>query len=119
LRRSVAPDTTRKTILKLKDDTGIPWESKQKAPLFLNKPSNFKSTVIYDPDKDEYILYEKIGALDYRTPVHMSPDEFRKYEYARAMRDYWESRISGNQAGYRSNLIPQIEIGGAAFDKIF
>ena len=119
LRRSVAPDTTRKSILKLNDDTGIPWESKQKAPLFLNKPSNFKSTVIYDPDKDEYILYEKIGALDYRTPVHMSPDEFRKYEYARAMREYWESRISGNQAGYRSNLIPQIEIGGAAFDKIF
>ena len=49
----------------------------------------------------------------------MSPEEFRKYEYSRAMREYWESRVSGNQAGYRSNLIPQIEIGGAAFDKIF
>jgi cell surface protein SprA len=35
------------------------------------------------------------------------------------MRDYWQSRISGNEAGYRSNLIPEIEIGGAAFDKIF
>ena len=49
----------------------------------------------------------------------MSPEEFRKYEYSRAMREYWESRISGTQAGFRSNLIPQIEIGGAAFDKIF
>ena len=112
-------DTSRKSILKLKDDSGIPWESQQKAPLFLNKPSNYKSTVTYNPDKNEYILYEKIGALDYRPPVHMNPDEFRKYEYARAMREYWDSRISGTQAGYKSNLIPQIEIGGAAFDKIF
>jgi cell surface protein SprA len=49
----------------------------------------------------------------------MSPDEFRRYEYTRAMRDYWQSRITGQEEGFRSNLIPQIEIGGAAFDKIF
>jgi cell surface protein SprA len=112
-------DTSRKSFLKLKDDSGIPWESKQKSPLFLDKPSNFKSTVIYDPDKDEYILFEKIGAIDYRPPVHMSPEEFRKFEYTRAMRDYWESRISGKELGYRSNLIPQIQVGGETFDKIF
>ena len=49
----------------------------------------------------------------------MSPEEFRKYEYTRAMQDYWESRISGEELGYRSNLIPQIEVGGETFDKIF
>jgi len=49
----------------------------------------------------------------------MSPEEFRKYEYTRAMRDYWESRISGKESGFRSTLIPQIDIGGAAFDKVF
>ena len=119
LPKSGTADTTRKSILKLKDDSGIPWENQQKAPLFLNKPSNFKATVIYNPDKDEYVLYEKIGALDYRPPVHMTPVEFRKYEYAKAMRDYWQSRISGTEAGFKSNLIPQIEVGGAAFDKIF
>jgi cell surface protein SprA len=119
LQKTSSSDTTRKSILKLKDDTGIPWESKQKAPLFLDKPSNYKSTVVYNPDKNEYIIYEKIGTLDYRPPMHMNPEEFRKYEYSRAMREYWDSRISGTQAGYRSSLIPQIEIGGAAFDKIF
>ena len=31
--------------------------------------------------KNEYILYQKVGPFDYRTPVHMSPEEFRKYEY--------------------------------------
>jgi cell surface protein SprA len=119
LQSSGPADTTRKSILKLNDVSGIPWESKQKAPLFLDNPSNIKSSVIYNPDKNEYVLYQKIGVLDYRTPVHMSPEEFRKYEYTRAMRDYWQSRISGKETGFRSNLIPQIEIGGAAFDKIF
>ena len=49
----------------------------------------------------------------------MSPEEFWKYEYTRAMRDYWQSRIAGDETGFRSNLIPQIEIKSAAFDKIF
>ena len=119
VQQSRCTDTTRKSILKLKDVSGIPWESKQKSPLFLDNPSNIKSTVIYDPEKNEYIIYQKVGSFDYRTPVHMSPEEFRKYEYTRAMRDYWQSRISGDESGFRSTLIPQIEIGGAAFDKIF
>jgi cell surface protein SprA len=119
LQVSGASDTTRKSILKLTDNSGIPWELKKKAPLFLNNPSNIKSTIIYDPVKNEYIIYQKVGTFNYRTPVHMNPEEFRKYEYSEAMRSYWQSRISGDATGFRSTLIPQIEVGGAAFDKIF
>ena len=114
-----AQDTSRKSILKLNDVSGIPWETQNKAPLFLNMPSNIKSGVIYDPDKNEYIVYEKVGGFDYRPPVHMNPEEFRKYEFERSMREYWESRINGDETGYRSSLIPQIEVQGEAFDKIF
>ncbi|MBA4322604.1 MAG: cell surface protein SprA, partial [Odoribacter sp.] len=112
-------DTVRRSILKLKDISGIPWEPEQKAPLFLDNPSNIKYSVIYDAQKNEYIVYQKVGKFEYRTPVHMTPEEFRKYEFDRAMRDYWESRLSGDATGYKSSLIPQIEIGGEAFDKIF
>ncbi len=112
-------DTTPRSIIRLKEDSGIPWEPKQRSPLFLDNPSNLKSSVIYDSDKNEYVVYEKLGAFDYRTPVHMSPEEFRKYEFDRAMRDYWQSRLAGDETGYKSSLIPQIEVGGAAFDKIF
>jgi len=118
VRPSVA-DTTRKSPLKLKDVSGNPWEPSQKAPLFLDNPSNIKSTVVYDPVKNEYVIYQRVGTFDYRTPVHMSPEEFRKYQFNKEMRDYWQSRVSGAETGFRSNLIPQIEIGGAAFDKIF
>lgn len=117
--RQNTQDTSRRSVLKLNKDTGVPWETQESSPLFLNNPSNLKSSVIYDPVKNEYIIYEKIGEFDYRTPVHMSPDEFRKYEYTRAMREYWQSRISGQEAGFRSNLIPQIEVGGETFDRIF
>jgi len=112
-------DTVRKSPLKLKDISGNPWEPVQKAPLYLNNPSNITSTVIYNPEKNEYIIYQKVGAFDYRTPVHMSPEEFRKYQFNKEMRDYWQSRVSGEAGGFRSNLIPQIEIGGATFDKVF
>ena len=117
--KATAGDTVRKSPLKLKDVSGNPWESVQKAPLYLNNPSNITSTVIYVPEKNEYVIYQKVGAFDYRTPVHMSPGEFRKYQFNKEMRDYWQSRISGESAGFKSNLIPQIEIGGATFDKVF
>ncbi len=114
-----AADTIRKSPFKLKDVSGNPWEPVQKAPLYLNNPSNITSTVIYNPEKNEYVIYQKVGTFDYRTPVHMSPEEFRKYQFNKEMRDYWQSRISGEAGGFKSNLIPQIEIGGATFDKVF
>ena len=85
----------------------------------LDNPSNIKYSAIYDPEKNEYIIYQKVGPFDYRTPVHMSPEEFRKYEYRRAMNEYWQSRLTGKESSFRSTLIPQIEIGGETFDKIF
>ncbi len=112
-------DTARKSPLRLHDVSGIPWESAPKAPLFLDNPSNVKYSVIYDPVKNEYVIYQKVGTFDYRTPVHMTPEEFRKYQFNKEMRDYWQSRVTGQEPGYRSGLIPQIEIGGEAFDKIF
>jgi cell surface protein SprA len=112
-------DTTRKSPLKLDATPLSPWQTQRRSPLFLDNPSNVKRTAVYDPVKNEYIIYERVGTFDYRTPVHMSPEEFRKYEYNRAMREYWESRIRGSEPGFTSNLIPQIEIGGETFDRIF
>jgi hypothetical protein len=116
---TVRSDNTGKSILRLHDVPSNIFDAKQSSPLFLNNPSNIKSTVIYDAEKNEYIVYQKVGDLDYRTPVHMSPEEYRKYEFDKSMRDYWSSRIAGDENGYRSSLIPQIEFGGEAFDKIF
>lgn len=117
--QSVTSDTIPRPVLRLQDVSGIPWEQEQRSPLYLDNPSNIKSSVIYNPERNEYIIFQKVGEFDYRPPVYMSPEEFRKYEYERAMRAYWQSRIAGEDPGYRSQLIPQIEVGGEAFDRIF
>jgi hypothetical protein len=58
LQNSQQQDTSRKSILKLKDNSGIPWEPVQKSPLFLDNPSNIKSSVIYNAEKNEYVVYQ-------------------------------------------------------------
>lgn len=115
----VQQDTTQKSVLKIRDISGIPWEMTSRSPLFLDIPKNITSKAIYDPDKNEYIIYQKVGPFNYRTPVRMSPEEFKQYEFDRRMREYWNMRLSGNETGYRSSLFPQIEVGGETFDKIF
>jgi cell surface protein SprA len=112
-------DTTRKSPLKLDDVPSRPWENTSTSPFFLRMPSNYSRSAIYDPVRNEYVIYNRIGSIDSRIPLRLSPEEFRKYEYERAMRDYWQMRITGQEGAYRSSLIPQIEIGGETFDKVF
>ena len=107
------------TLLKLNADPDYPWQAKPSSPLFLNNPANITTRVDYDGRTNQYIIYQKIGALDYRRPVYMSADEYRKYEFEQAMREYWDANIRGEATGYRSSLIPQIEVGGETFDRIF
>ena len=56
---SASQDTAKKSVLKLQDVSGIPWESQKQSPLFLKNPSNIKEEVVYDPDKNEYVIYKK------------------------------------------------------------
>lgn len=107
------------TLLKLNVDPAFPWEAKRSSPLFLNNPSNISTKVEYDGRNNQYIIYQKIGGLDYRKPVYMNPDEYRRYEFEQAMREYWDASLRGDASGYRSSLIPQIEVGGETFDRIF
>ncbi len=107
------------SLLKLSADPALPWEAKRSSPLFLDNPSNITTKVEYDGRNNQYIIFQKIGTLDYRKPVFMNPDEYRKYEFEQAMREYWDASLRGDATGFRSSLIPQIEVGGETFDKIF
>src|SRR5690606_23058293 len=106
------PDTTVRSPLRLKDVSGNPYEESVRTPLFLSNPSNITTGAVYDPDKNEYMIFQKVGSFDYRNPVYMSPEEYRKYQFNKEMREYWEARVAGETSGFKSGLIPQIEIGG-------
>jgi len=114
-----AQSTPADTLLKLNADPAFIWEAKRSSPLFLNNPSNITTSVEYDGRNNQYIVYRKVGVLDYRRPVYMSPDEYRRYEFDQAMREYWDASLRGDATGFRSSLIPQIEVGGETFDRIF
>ncbi|MEZ5010287.1 MAG: cell surface protein SprA [Bacteroidales bacterium] len=102
-----------------RDYSGRPWEQETRSPLTLGNPSNITRQVVYDPDNNEYIIYEKVGSLDYRRPVHMTPEQYQKYRFDNMMREYWRAKLTGDESGVRQSLIPQIQVGGEAFDKVF
>ncbi len=114
-----AQTTPGDTLIRLRPDPARPWEQTKSSPLFLRNPSNITTRVEYDGRNNQYIIYQKAGSLDYRKPVTMSADEYRRWEFNQAMREYWDASLRGDAVGFRSSLIPQIEVGGETFDRIF
>ncbi|MFO7851228.1 MAG: cell surface protein SprA [Bacteroidota bacterium] len=117
--QDVGRDTTRNLRFPFDDRSGLPWEKQVISPLKMDMPSNFSSKVVYDPEKNEYIYYEKVGGLNIRQPIHMSPDEYYDFVFENSIREYWRYKFSGDESLARESLIPQIQFGGEAFDKLF
>ncbi|NJK84942.1 MAG: cell surface protein SprA [Bacteroidales bacterium] len=88
------------------------------SPLFLDDPSNVKSSVTFNPETNEYILSKKVGNLDYRPSSVMSFKEFREYEKEVAKRNYWVTRSKQNSGNEGNSPIGKIKMG-ETFDKVF
>ena len=102
------------------DYSGNPLLQQNQSGLYLNLPSNIQRRIEYDPKTNEYIIYEKVGkGFNYRLPYVMSQDEFRKWQYDQAIRQYWQQKASGNAGSFRKSLIPKLYVGGEAFDRVF
>lgn len=110
-----------KTELKypFRDKSAIPQLQQENSPLFLKDPSNISTKVVFDPERREYIIYQQAGNLEYRMPYRMSIEEYREYEMQQAMRQYWKAKISGKEEVFQESLIPKLQFGGQAFDKVF
>ena len=117
--QNVEADTTLNLRYPFSDRSGIPWEERLQSPMEPAMPSNFSSEVVYDPVNNEYIFYERLGRLNIRQPVHMSPEEYYDFVFENSIRNYWRYKFSGDESYARGSLIPQIQFGGEAFDKIF
>ncbi|MCW0482681.1 cell surface protein SprA [Gaoshiqia sediminis] len=87
--------------------------------LYLQKPSNIKTQVEYDPVTGTYILQEKIGDMDYRLPKTMSLQEYVRYDFQNSIRNYWRQRASQADLESQGTFIPRLTVGGEAFNRIF
>ncbi len=84
---------------------------------YLKLPSNIKSTVIYNPETQQYEFSENVGKFPFRPSSDVSLDEYRQYDLQNAIRDYWRQKATTKTAS--QGFKPKINVGGEAFDKIF
>ncbi|MHC1703700.1 MAG: cell surface protein SprA [Tenuifilaceae bacterium] len=112
------PDTV-KLPLPIKPDDYFASDRKQLSPLFLAPPSNIVVTVEYDPKTKQYIIYEKVGNYNIRSPRVMSEEEYRSYKFNNSMREYWKQKQSGQTFDAGSGILPRLQVGGETFDRIF
>ncbi|WP_299059341.1 cell surface protein SprA [uncultured Polaribacter sp.] len=81
--------------------------------------------IIYDKGLDQYVIIEKIGDYQTRTPVYLSPSEYAQYRLKRDMRQYFKDKVSatnpkkkGSQETQK-NLLPTYYINSKFFETIF
>ncbi len=119
------PDSTNvgdtiQLIYPFNDNSRDASQQTQQSPLFFKDPANIQEEVEYDPETNEYILKKKVGTFDYRPPYSMSLDEYLEFDLDRSINQYWKERAGASGANATGDgIIPQIYIGGEAFERIF
>ncbi|MBE0653622.1 MAG: cell surface protein SprA, partial [Bacteroidales bacterium] len=89
------------------------------SPLYGKDPSNVKRVVEYDPVTGTYQFSEKVGRSYYSFPAAMSKEDYFEYEMRRSREDYWKVKTAGENLQNESGFLPQLNIGGEGFDRIF
>ncbi len=106
----------------LEDESFSPVQSPNEGGLYLNTPSNIKSSTEFDENTGQYIVTQKVGnSMDYRRPVSMSLDEYLDYDMSKSLDDFWKQKkaeeleAKKEEKGFR----PQIKLNNEVFDRIF
>ena len=115
----VAQTTQQKDTLKLKYN----FNHYQNGGLFLKDPS--KIEIIFDKVLNKYVIVEKIGNYYVRTPIFMTPAEYKKYRLQRDMIDYFKTKVSATNSKKKGskeaqkNLLPTYYSNSKFFQTIF
>jgi len=118
-RDTVEIDTTGTLPFPFKDQPAFGKPNTDSLKLYLNKPGNIKYEIEYDPVTGQYVFYEKIGDLNYRLPQTMSLDDYVDYDFEQSIKSYWRERSRIADLDKQRSLIPELTIGGEAFNRIF
>ena len=112
-------DTTGPLPFPFKDQPAFGYGKTDSLKLYLNKPGNIKYEVEYDPVTGQYVFYEKMGNLNYRLPQTMSLDDYIDYDFENSIKSYWRERSQIQAEDQKRSLIPELTIGGEAFNRVF
>ena len=115
-------NTNDSTKLKFPVPVSKPYEKPsivKSSGLFLNSPENVKTYIEYDPIRGEYVIKQKIGNLELIPPVYLNQEDFKAYQFEKTIRDYWREKRRSESFGKTTGLLPKMQIGGEAFDRVF
>lgn len=87
--------------------------------IYMKNPSNFSTTVEYDPETRQYYYTYKIGNIVYRLPTTLSFEEYQEMDMKTMIDNYWKERAEAASMDNPKGIIPQIHIPGKVFETIF
>lgn len=101
------------------DESWDPFPTNQQGGLYLSPPSNVKSGFTYNQETGTYEYTQKMGDMNYRSPVYMTFEEYSDYSMQQGLKDNWKKRIEGEKFENEKAIIPQININSETFDRLF
>jgi hypothetical protein len=89
----------------------------------LKTPSSIISKYVYDEELDLYIYQNKIGDIDYKLPLTLTPEEYRNLYKSNFIKDYFSEQLlilqDPNKEEEKKNLLPNLYINSDFFETIF
>ncbi len=103
----------------LTDRRGDAFNYPNKNTFDLQRPSNIKDSIAYDPATKRYYIYEKIGRSWYRKPTYMTFDEMVAYKTRQDERDYFQRRLNTTLNLNRKIQDPKLQVRPSFFNRLF
>jgi cell surface protein SprA len=107
----------------IKDKTSLeklPSITDIKSPLIPKTSPKLDLEIVFDSEKGEYVVRQKLGNKDFGVPKYMSVDEFKSYDFEQSIYKYWKEKSdNAHMAGGDNRLVGgRLRIGGGALDKV-
>ena len=83
----------------------------------LKDPKIVNKQVEYDPATNKYIVYEKIGDNNYKTPTYMTYDEYLQYTSQESEQNYFQQRSRAIDLAERKSKQPFLYQGPELFNR--
>ncbi len=117
--KDAVSDTSTTLAFPFRDNENSPALSQKQSNLYLPTDSMVKTDVEYDSKTQQYSYTQKIGKYDYRSPMAMTLDDYKEYDFERGMNNYWRQKVRSESMGRQKGFMPKLNIGIEGFDKIF
>jgi cell surface protein SprA len=90
-----------------------------KSPFDLMDPVNIHDSIAYDPETQQYYIYERIGSQYYREPTAYTQDEMLQIQGKIDEDAYFRSRADALDELNRRNMRPNLAVSDNLFNRIF